>query len=90
MVGDHSMPTLGAETNGEGFSMAGSALEPLNGLSWRDLDSLGQFIANHTTTSLTDGTMTSPEFDQYGSGGMEGGAEEYYYDNFWQGNDIIF
>ncbi|KAH6695640.1 hypothetical protein F5X68DRAFT_258210 [Plectosphaerella plurivora] len=91
MSGDHGMPVLGAETHGEGFSMAGSALEPLNGLSWRDLDSLGQFIANHTTTSLTDGTMTSPEFDQYGSsGGMEAGGEEYYYDNFWQGNDIIF
>lgn len=98
MSGDGTVPVDGARQAaalGDGFGFGGdldygNTWEPLNELSWRDLDSLGQFIANNTAVSI-DGTMTSPEFDSnMGGGGVDGGAGEFWYDNFWQGNDVIF
>lgn len=66
-------------------------LDPLNGFSWRDLDSLGQYIANNSTLSMTDGMLTSPEFDwEHSSSGLDDLAMRPQFDNVWSGHDIIF
>ncbi|POR37074.1 Uncharacterized protein TPAR_02721 [Tolypocladium paradoxum] len=66
-------------------------LDPLNGFSWRDLDSLGQYIANNSTLSMTDGMLTSPEFDwEHSSSGLDDLAMRPQFDNLWSGHDIIF
>lgn len=69
----------------------GIELDPLNGFSWRDLDSLGQYIANNTTLSMADGMLTSPEFDwEHGSAGLDDLAVRPQFDMVWSGHDIIF
>ncbi|EQL04221.1 C6 transcription factor [Ophiocordyceps sinensis CO18] len=61
-------------------------MDPLNGFSWRDLDSLGQYIVNNSTLSVADGMLTSPEFD---SAGLDDLARPQL-DAMWSGHDIIF
>ncbi|KAJ6441202.1 C6 transcription factor [Purpureocillium lavendulum] len=67
-------------------------LDPLNGFSWRDLDSLGQYIASNSTLSMTDGMLTSPEFVdwEHSSSGLDDLAMRPQFDNVWSGHDIIF
>lgn len=66
-------------------------LESLNGFSWRDLDSLGQYIANNGTLSTMDGALTSPEMNSdQGTGGIDDLTAGFWYDNLWSGNNIIF
>ncbi|KAH7127357.1 fungal-specific transcription factor [Dactylonectria macrodidyma] len=65
-------------------------LESLNGFSWRDLDSLGQYIANNAALSSVDGGLTSPEFNSEQGAGMDALATGFWYDNLWSGNNIIF
>lgn len=65
-------------------------LDPLNGFSWRDLDSLGQYIASNAALSMTDG-MLGPEFDwEHSSSGLDDLAMRPQFDNVWAGHDIIF
>jgi len=66
-------------------------LDPLNGFSWRDLDSLGQYIASNSALSMADGMLTGPEFDwEHGSSGLDDLAMRPQFDNVWSGHDIIF
>ncbi|PHH60123.1 hypothetical protein CDD81_2081 [Ophiocordyceps australis] len=66
-------------------------MDPLNGFSWRDLDSLGQYIASNSALSMTDGMLTSPEFDwEHSSAGLDDLAMRPQFDNVWSGHDIIF
>lgn len=67
-------------------------MDPLNGFSWRDLDSLGQYIVNNSTLSMTDSMLTSTEFDwEHSSAGLDDlttmGPQ---LDAMWSGHDIIF
>ncbi|QUC20921.1 uncharacterized protein UV8b_05162 [Ustilaginoidea virens] len=66
-------------------------MDPLSGFSWRDLDSLGQFIASNTTMTMTDGVLGGGEFDwDHGSGGLDDVAIRPQFDTMWAGHDIIF
>ncbi|KAG5915166.1 hypothetical protein E4U53_004525 [Claviceps sorghi] len=68
-------------------------MDPLSGFSWRDLDSLGQFIVNNTSSNMTDGMLgAAAEFDwaQHGSGGLDELAVRPQFDTMWAGHDIIF
>lgn len=66
-------------------------MDPLSGFSWRDLDSLGQFIAHNTTMSMTDGMMGAADFDwEHSSGGLDDLAMRPQFDTMWAGHDIIF
>ncbi|KAG6021923.1 hypothetical protein E4U41_002362 [Claviceps citrina] len=75
-------------------------MDPLSGFSWRDLDSLGQFIASNSAMGTApDGGMlaAAAEFDwdhhggPPGSGvGMEDVAVRRQFDPMWAGHDIIF
>ncbi|KJZ77630.1 hypothetical protein HIM_02807 [Hirsutella minnesotensis 3608] len=69
----------------------GIELDPLNGFSWRDLDSLGQYIANNSALGISDGMLTSPEFDwEHSSAGLDDMAMRPQLDTIWSGHDIIF
>ncbi|QLI68403.1 uncharacterized protein G6M90_00g047860 [Metarhizium brunneum] len=66
-------------------------MDPLSGFSWRDLDSLGQFIANNTTMNMTDGILAGTDFDwEHSSGGLDDLAMRPQFDTMWAGHDIIF
>lgn len=66
-------------------------LDPLNGFSWRDLDSLGQYIANNSALNISDGMLTTPEFDwDHSSSGLEDLTMRPPFDAAWSGHDIIF
>ncbi|KAG5913913.1 hypothetical protein E4U42_000786 [Claviceps africana] len=68
-------------------------MDPLSGFSWRDLDSLGQFIVNNTSMNMTEGMLgAAAEFDwaQHGSGGLDELAVRPQFDTMWAGHDIIF
>ena len=71
--------------------MMGVELDALNGFSWRDLDSLGQYISNEASIYTTDGVLTTPEFDsEHGASSIEGFPVDFSYQNHWNGGDIIF
>lgn len=71
-------------------NMMGVELDALNGFSWRDLDSLGQYISNDASV-YTDGVLTTPEFDsEHGASSIEGFPMDFSYQNPWNGGDIIF
>ncbi|TWU77753.1 hypothetical protein ED733_008599 [Metarhizium rileyi] len=66
-------------------------MDPLSGFSWRDLDSLGQFIASSTTMNVSDGMLTGADFDwEHSSGGLDDLAMRPQFDTMWAGHDIIF
>ncbi|KAG5972934.1 hypothetical protein E4U55_000691 [Claviceps digitariae] len=69
-------------------------MDPLSGFSWRDLDSLGQFIVNNTSmNSMTDGMLGAAadfDWDQHGSAGLDELAVRPQFDTMWAGHDIIF
>ncbi|KAG6010997.1 hypothetical protein E4U21_000027 [Claviceps maximensis] len=74
---------------------AKSALEmdPLSGFSWRDLDSLGQFIVNDSSMHMTNGMLGAAadfDWDHQGSGGLDELAVRPQFDTMWAGHDIIF
>lgn len=66
-------------------------LGQLNGFSWWDLDSLGQFITNDHTTSITDGVLSTPDLEsETGMSGMEPSSAGLWYGNLWNGTDVLF
>ncbi|KAH6657650.1 fungal-specific transcription factor [Truncatella angustata] len=66
-------------------------LDQLNGFSWWDLDSLGQFIANDQTANFTDGVMSTPDMESENSvSGIESSTAGLWYSNLWDGSDVIF
>lgn len=66
-------------------------LDPLNGFSWRDLDSLGQYIASNSAASGVDGMLTSPDFDwEHNSAVLDDMTTGPQFDTMWSGHDIIF
>lgn len=66
-------------------------MDPLSGFSWRDLDSLGQFIASNTTMNMNDGMLAGADFDwEHSSGGLDDLAMRPQFDTMWAGHDIIF
>lgn len=72
----------------------GVQLDALNGFSWRDLDSLGQYISNDASMYAPDGVLTTSDFDsEHGTSSMEGMPVDFNYppaQTAWQGGDIIF
>ncbi|KAM4064424.1 fungal zn(2)-Cys(6) binuclear cluster domain-containing protein [Hirsutella rhossiliensis] len=86
-------PAQGAPSRPEAMPAGEKAMEmdPLNGFSWRDLDSLGQYIVNSSALSTTDGMLTSHEFDwEHSSAGLDDLAMRPQLDAMWSGHDIIF
>ncbi|RCI12208.1 hypothetical protein L249_0159 [Ophiocordyceps polyrhachis-furcata BCC 54312] len=88
-------PAQGALTRIEDMPRGDKApleLDPLNGFSWRDLDSLGQYIAsNSTMAAMGDGMLTSAEFDwEHSSAGLDDLAMRPQNEAVWSGHDIIF
>lgn len=70
--------------------MNGVGLDALNGFSWRDLDSLGQYISNDVSYT-TDGVLTTPEFDsEHGANPIDAMPMDFAYQSMWSGGDIIF
>lgn len=66
-------------------------LDQLNGFSWWDLDSLGQFIANDQTTGITEGVFSTPDLEsETGVSGFENSSEGIWYGNLWNGTDVLF
>lgn len=66
-------------------------MDPLSGFSWRDLDSLGQFIASNTAMNMTDGMLTGTDFDwDHSSGGLDDLTMRPQFDTMWAGHDIVF
>jgi hypothetical protein len=64
--------------------------DPLNGFSWKDLDSIGHFITNDASASVTDGVLTTPELvSEQGATGTTDLAADFW-DNVWDENDLIF
>ncbi|KAI8677607.1 C6 transcription factor [Fusarium sp. Ph1] len=64
--------------------------DPLNGFSWKDLDSIGHFITNDASASVTDGVLTTPELvSEQGAAGTTDLAADFW-DNVWDENDLIF
>ncbi|OAA69681.1 aminopeptidase 2 [Cordyceps fumosorosea ARSEF 2679] len=60
-------------------------LDALNGFSWRDLDSLGQYISNDASIA-NDGVLTTPEFDsEHSANPVEGLPVDFAYQNMWSG-----
>ncbi|KAM3461769.1 hypothetical protein NHJ6243_004703 [Beauveria neobassiana] len=81
----------GPHGNFDGGLQGGIELDALNGFSWRDLDSLGQYISNDASIHTTDGVLTTPEFDsEHGANPVEGLPVDFGYQNMWSGGDIIF
>ncbi|KHN97312.1 C6 transcription factor [Metarhizium album ARSEF 1941] len=86
------------QPEGQGDSIVPSAtskptmdMDPLSGFSWRDLDSLGQFIANNTAMNMADGMLAGADFDwEHSSGGLDDLAMRPQFDTMWAGHDIIF
>ncbi|OAA38187.1 C6 transcription factor [Beauveria brongniartii RCEF 3172] len=86
---EHSIS--GPHGNFNGGLQGGIELDALNGFSWRDLDSLGQYISNDASIHTTDGVLTTPEFDsEHGANPVEGLPVDFGYQNMWSGGDIIF
>ncbi|KAM3520623.1 hypothetical protein NHJ13051_006742 [Beauveria bassiana] len=86
---EHSMSR--PHGNFDGGLQGGIELDALNGFSWRDLDSLGQYISNDASIHTTDGVLTTPEFDsEHGANPVEGLPVDFGYQNMWSGGDIIF
>ncbi|RDA89751.1 hypothetical protein CP533_2922 [Ophiocordyceps camponoti-saundersi (nom. inval.)] len=88
-------PAQGALTRIEDMPRGDKApleLDPLNGFSWRDLDSLGQYIAsNSTMAAMGEGMLTSAEFDwEQSSAGLDDLAMRPQNEAVWSGHDIIF
>lgn len=72
-------------------NMMGVELDALNGFSWRDLDSLGQYISNEASIYTTDGVLTTSDFDSdQGANPMDALPVDFSYQNNWNGGDIIF
>ncbi|KAL7929181.1 hypothetical protein V8C35DRAFT_200292 [Trichoderma chlorosporum] len=66
-------------------------MDPLSGFSWRDLDSLGQFIASNSTMNMADGMLAGADFDwEHSSGGLDDLIVQPQFDTRWAGHDIIF
>ncbi|OIW22741.1 hypothetical protein CONLIGDRAFT_694561 [Coniochaeta ligniaria NRRL 30616] len=74
---------------GGGEQSGGGTRGPdLSGFSWRDLDALGQFIANDM--SVTDSMLASPSFNSDQTApGLDPGTNEWY-DLLWSGTDVVF
>ncbi|KAK6444253.1 hypothetical protein FP744_10000501 [Trichoderma asperellum] len=66
-------------------------MDPLSGFSWRDLDSLGQFIAGNSTMAMADGMLAGGDYDwEHSSGGLDDLVVQPQFDTRWAGHDIIF
>lgn len=89
-------PAMDEVNRHDGISLppAGKAtmdMDPLSGFSWRDLDSLGQFIASNSTMSMADGMLAGADFDwEHSSGGLDDLVVQPQFDTRWAGHDIIF
>ena len=81
-------PTLSG-TDGQSTGGAGGGRGPdLSGFSWRDLDSLGNFITNDM--NVTDSMLASPSFNSdHTAPGLDPGSNEWY-DLLWSGTDVVF
>lgn len=78
---------------GGGGQRGGNAaddLSQMNGFSWWDLDSLGQFIGtDDSPATLLDGALSGPEVDlDYGTGGLEGSSGGLWSADLWNGSDF--
>lgn len=66
-------------------------LNQLNGFSWWDLNSLGQFIANDQTTKMAEGVLSTPDIDsEAGMSGFDNAPESMWYGNLVSIFDAIF
>ncbi|KAM5344906.1 hypothetical protein ACJ41O_010768 [Fusarium nematophilum] len=65
-------------------------LDPMNSFSWKDLDSLGQFISGDGISLSNDGFITTPELDSVQGIEGDGLGAGVWYPSFSSGNDIIF
>ena len=85
-------PSLSSGQEGLMPSLPVAGVDPLNGFSWRDLDSLGQYIANNTTMNMmTDGTMTGTDYDwEHSSGGLDDLTMQPQFETMWNSNDLVF
>lgn len=62
----------------------------LNSFSWRDLDSLGQFIENDILTGTTDGVLTTPEFIQERSSVVRDNLPVGFWNDVCDNHDFVF
>jgi hypothetical protein len=63
-------------------------LDPLNGFSWRDLDAVGQYLANDA--SVAESNISGLNYESEGVGGVLDAFTGDWYDNVWSANDIVF
>lgn len=84
-IGGHEglpLPTVGK---------AAMDIDPLSGFSWRDLDSLGHFIASNSTMNMMDGMLGGADFDwEHSPGGLDDFVVQPQFDTRFAGHDIIF
>ena len=77
-----AIPNTGAGEGGHNLTNWDS----LNSFSWRDLDSLGQFIENDILTGTTDGLLGTPEFISDRSPVVRDISQA----GFWNERDFVF
>ncbi|UPL03793.1 hypothetical protein LCI18_014727 [Fusarium solani-melongenae] len=66
-------------------------MDQMNSFSWKDLDSLGQFISGDGISLSNDGFITTPELDSVqGIEGPDNLGASFWYPSFSSGNNIIF
>lgn len=86
---EQSIP--GPQDGFDGSLQGGIGLDALNGFSWRDLDSLGQYISNDASIHTTDGVLTTPDFEsEHSTNAVDALPVDFAYQNMWSGGDIIF
>ncbi|KPM46114.1 hypothetical protein AK830_g405 [Neonectria ditissima] len=79
------------EPTATGYQDMGPGLDPLNSFSWKNLDSLGQFITCDLVTLPTDGMITTPELDSVPDlTGVPGMDTRGWYNGFPNASDVIF
>lgn len=83
--------TAGPQSFDGSGNLPGMGMDALNGFSWRDLDSLGQYISNDASIHTTDGVLTTPDFDsEQSTTAVDALPVDFAYQSMWNGGDIIF
>lgn len=83
------MPNIGEAGSAESQSPQTVGFDPLHGFSWRDLDSLGQFIINDALLNAPDGSLVTPEMVIDGEA-MTADSRPDIRMNAWNEQDFIF
>lgn len=79
------------EATATGYQDMGPGLDPLSSFSWKNLDSLGQFITCDLVTLPTDGMITTPELDSVPDmAGVPSLDTGEWYNGFPTASDVIF